>query len=136
MRFYTLLLLGALISGVVFNLAADEVYSIPKEKLDPAAIYWGDPSGFGNPACVDYNALIECTPECKEMKKKKLSSSDPASWILMSDAADRVSGAIARVAKDKDYDLICAKEYWKDLKLGVTAPDITGLVKKQIEEKE
>ncbi len=136
MRFYILLLAGAVISAIVFNVAADEAYNIPKDKIDPAAIYWGDPSEFRNPALVDYTALIESTPEYKEIKKKKLSSSDPASWILMSDAADRVTGAIVRVAKETEYDLICAKEYWKDLELDVSAADITMQVKEAIEKKD
>jgi len=133
MRPYILILLGALVSATVFNVAAEEPYSIPKDKIDPAAIYWGDPSEFRNAAYVDYTALIKATPEFKEMKKKKLSSSDPASWILMSDAADRVTSAIVRVARDSEYDLICAGEYWKDLELDVPASDITMQVKEQIE---
>jgi hypothetical protein len=136
MRPYILLLLGALLSATVLNVAADEAYSIPKDKIDPAAIYWGDPSEFRNPAHVDYTALIESTPEFKEMKKKKLSSSDPASWILMSDAADRVTSAIVRAAKDTEYDLICAEEYWKDLELDIPAADVTMQVKEQIEKKD
>lgn len=122
-----------LLAGVVCNLAAaEEICTIPNDKVNKGAIYWGDPSRFAKPAYVDYDALIQSTPECKEMKKKKLSSSDPASWILMSDAADRVGKAIAHVAKDKKYDFICAKEYWKKLKLDVKAPDITKLVKEII----
>jgi hypothetical protein len=128
--------MAALLAVAVFTVAAGEVYSIPKDKIDAAAIYWGDPSEFTNPACVNYTALIESTPEYKEMKKKKLSSSDPASWILMSDAADRVSSAIVRFAKQASYDLICSKEYWQGLKIGVAAPDITSKVKENIEKKE
>ena len=136
MRFYTLPLAVALVATAIVNVGADETYSIPEDKREPGAIYWGDPSAFTNPACVDYTALIESTPEYKDMKKRKLSSSDPASWILMSDAADRVSSAIAYVAKDKEYDLICAAEYWEELNLGVSAQDITKLVKETIEKKD
>ena len=120
----------------VFEVAAEETYTIPAEKVDHGAIYWGDPSSFTKPAYVDYTALIESTPEYKEIKKKKLSSSDPASWILMSDAADRVAGAIDYVAKEEGYDLICAKQYWTKLELGVKAPDITKLVKENLIKKD
>ena len=136
MKCFTSVALALLIVVLVPELAAEDTHSIPAEKVDCGAICWGDASGFAKPAYVDYKALIASTPEYKEMKKKKLSSSDPASWILMSKAADRVASAINEVAKDTGYDLICEKQYWTKMELGVRAPDITRLVRAKIAQEE
>lgn len=137
MKLLTSVAVVFLMLALALELAAEDTYSIPADKVDSGAIFWGDASGFAKPAYVDYKALIQSTPEYKEMKKKKLSSSDPASWILMSDAADRVATAINDVAKDEGYDLICEKQYWLKLEIGARAKDITALVKKKItQEKE
>jgi len=128
-------LVTVLMFAVAFPHVAEALYSIPTDEVDKCAIYWGDSSGFTKPAYVDYNVLIESTAEYKQIKQDKLSSTEPRCWILMADAADKVAGAINRIAKGKGYDLVCAKDYWNDLQLEVKAEDITDLVKEKITEK-
>lgn len=122
----------ALTGVMVCATTVEGVHGIPKGKLKSASIYWGKPSAFTKVATVKYDVLIKSTPEYQEIKKKKLKSSDAASWILMSDATDRVRGAIAGVAKGKKYDLVCAKAYWDSLKLNVRSSDITKTVQRKV----
>jgi hypothetical protein len=80
-----------------------------------------------NPAVVDYDALLDATPEVQEMKRKGIDRDTPRGQVLYNKAVDRVRNAAADVMKDKGYDSI-----WKTIKhkQGKKAPDATDEIKR------
>jgi len=107
--------------------------SIAKENVDPQKIFWGNSQQFSKPAEINLVTLIEKTPEYKKLVNKKLDSSDAKYWILMTQAQERVTKSIVRVARTKQFDLICETGYLGSL--GIETNDITKLVEKDLTEK-
>jgi len=104
--------------------------SIAKDDVDPQKIFWGNSQQFSKPAEINLVALIEKTPEYKKLVKEKLDSSGAKYWILMTQAQERVTTSIVRVARAKQFDLVCETGYLGSL--GIEAKDITELVEKDL----
>ena len=122
----------ALVMGT--TVAFGEIYSIPHEQIDQKKVYWGVPTGFEKPGEIDYDAIVQATPEYKELKKKKIERGTGKYWILMSQASDRTARAIAQVGQDTEYDLIAAQGYLSGLNPPIPAEDITNLIVDQLED--
>jgi len=104
--------------------------SIAKDDIEPQKIFWGDPQMFSKPAEIDFVALVESTPEYRTLVNESLESSDARYWILMTQAQERVTRSIIRVARKRRFDLVCEKDYLEPL--GIEAEDITSLVEKDL----
>ena len=117
----------AILMAVPLSAAAD---SIGKNDIDTQKIFWGDPQKFSKPAEISFVALVEKTPEYKTIVKEKLDSSGARYWILMTEAQERVTKSIVRVARKNKFDLVCDRGYLEPL--GFDAPDITKLVEKDL----
>lgn len=115
------------------SVAFAEIHSIPKEQIDPQKVYWGVATGFEKAGEIDYDKIIKATPEYKELKKEKIQRGTGKYWILMSQASDRTTRAIAQVGQDTEYDLIAAQGYLGSLQPAIAADDITELILKQLE---
>lgn len=119
--------------GMAASLAFAEMQSIPKDQIDPQKVYWGVATGFEKAGEIDYDKIIKATPEYKELKKSKVERGTGKYWILMSQASDRTTRAIAQVGQDTEYDLIAAHGYLGSLKPPIAADDITDLILKQLD---
>lgn len=118
---------------VVAAIAAGIVHSQFRDKERKVNTYYGDPANFERPVCVVYQRLIEATPEHQELTKlldeNSIDRNDPQASELMSEAADRVAGAIAKFAEENECDLVCELEYWKKFATrGETAGDVTDSI--------
>ncbi|HOZ48493.1 MAG TPA: hypothetical protein PLO37_19790 [Candidatus Hydrogenedentes bacterium] len=110
-----------LASGV----ASAESYAVPKEQLDTKKVYWGTPSGFERAAEIDYQRVIQETPEYDEIKRKKIERGTGKYWILLSQASDRVVRGIAQVGQSTGCDLIVCRGYLSGLEPPIPAEDVT-----------
>ena len=104
--------------------------SIAEDDVDSQKIFWGNSQQFSKPAEINLVALIEKTPEYKNIVKEKLDSSGAKYWILMTQAQERVTKSIVRVARKKKFDLVCEAGYLGAL--GIEAKDVTALVEKDL----
>ncbi len=84
---------------------------------------------IANPARVDYESLMDSTPEIKELRRKGIDRDSARGQTLVTAARDRVRRATNAVMKEKGYDSV-----WKQIsnKKGVAAADITGAVTTRI----
>lgn len=118
---------------VVVAIVAGIVHTHLRDRERKANTYYGDPADFERPVCVVYQRLIEATPENQELAKllgeNSIDRDDPQASELMSEAADRVAGAIAKFADENECDLVCELEYWKKVATGgETAGDVTDSI--------
>ncbi|MCP4643948.1 MAG: hypothetical protein GY851_26125 [bacterium] len=105
--------------------AAAEQMSIPKTQIDEKKIFWGSSADFSNPAEVNYEKVVQATPEYKALKKKKLQRGTGKYWILMTQASERSVKAIRSTGEKQGYDLVCSAGYLGSLDPAVPADDIT-----------
>lgn len=110
---------------VASSSAYSETYSIPPDQLDTQRLYFGRSGKFERPAEVKYNDVLQTTAEYKEIKRKKIERGTSKYWILLSQASDRVSRAIAHVSEKKNFDLVADQGYLGGLKPPIAAEDIT-----------
>ncbi len=82
-----------------------------------------------NPAKVDYDDLMDATPEIRKMKKEKIDENSAKGIQLRTEAEERVRKACEKVMNDKSHCSV-----WKKIKRrdGKKIPDITKTVKKKI----
>jgi len=104
--------------------------SIPEDKIDKQKLFRGDLKRFSKPAEIQFVELVKNTPEYEAIKKESLKSADARYWILMTQAQERVTRSIVRVAREKQFDVVCEKGYLKSL--GVEAKDITELIEEDL----
>jgi hypothetical protein len=104
--------------------------SIAEDDVDSEKIFWGNSQQFSKAAEINLVALIEKTPEYKNIVKEKMDSSGAKYWILMTQAQERVTKSIVRVARKKQFDLVCEAGYLGAL--SIEAKDITALVEKDL----
>jgi hypothetical protein len=86
---------------------------------------------ISNPAKVDYDALLDATPQMKKIKEKKIDPESTEGKALRSEAKTLVTKSCELLRSSKGY---CG--VWKSIKNedGRTVPDITDDVKAKIEE--
>lgn len=118
---------------VLALIAAAIVHSHVRDKVQKANVYYGDPARFERPVCVVHQRLIEATPEHQELMRlwdeEGVDRADPGAQDLMSEAAERVAGAIAKFAEENECDLVCELEYWRKFAArGETAGDVTDSI--------
>lgn len=82
-----------------------------------------------NPAVVDYEKLMDATPEIRKMKKEKIDEDSAKGIQLRTAAGERVRKACEEVMTDKSHCSV-----WKEIKRrdGKKITDITELVTKKI----
>jgi len=90
-------------------------------------------TGFEKAGEVDYDAVLRATPELKELKRSKIERGTGKYWILMSQASDRSTRAIADIGQGTDYDLIALQGYLSSLTPAIPADDLTKLVLARVE---
>ncbi|MHC4470294.1 MAG: OmpH family outer membrane protein [Planctomycetota bacterium] len=78
----------------------------PKVEINEAEIYLGDPKSFKKPAVVDVDKVYAEIPEYKEIRDRKMDSSNPRYLFLMRAASDKFRAALEAVSKKHGYDLI------------------------------
>ena len=83
-----------------------------------------------NPAKVDYDALMEATPEMKELKRKGIKRDSARGQTLVTAARDRVREAASAVMSEKGHCSV-----WKEIshKKDKAVTDITDAVKAKLE---
>jgi hypothetical protein len=123
---------GAAVASIAM-IAFAEIYSIPEDQIQSQKVYWGAATGFEKPGEVDYDSVVKATPEYKELKKKKIERGTGKYWILMSQASDRTTRAIAQVGQNTEYDLIVAQGYLASLEPAIPSEDITDLILQELE---
>ncbi len=84
---------------------------------------------LSNPAKVDYDALLEVTPQIKQMKRDKIDPNSAKGIQLRTEAEALVRDTCEKIRADKSYCSV-----WKkiDRRDGGKITDITDKVKKQI----
>ncbi|MFT5151968.1 MAG: hypothetical protein ACI841_001955 [Planctomycetota bacterium] len=82
-----------------------------------------------NPAVVDYDKLLDATPEIREMKAEQISETSAKGIQLRTAAEARVRKACDAIMTDKSHCSVWKKIKRKD---GKKIPDITKAVKKKI----
>lgn len=87
------------------------------------------PRQLTNPALVDYDALLDATPEIRQMKREKISESSARGIQLRSAAEERVRKACQKIMDQEGHCSV-----WKVIKRrdGRKLPDITDLVKSEL----
>lgn len=77
---------------------------------------------LSNPAQVDYSALLDATPQMKEMKRRGIRASSPEGIALKNAAVDAIATAADSVRSDAGHCSV-----WKSIrhKDGDAVPDIT-----------
>jgi len=113
--------------------ALAQIYSIPVDQCDSKKVFWGSVSGFEKAGEVDYDSVLRSTPELKQLKRDKIERGTGKYWILMSQASDRSTRAIADVGQGTEYDLIAMQGYLASLSPAIPADDITKLVMDRLE---
>lgn len=85
---------------------------------------------LSNPAVVDYEALLQATPEYREIEKQRIDPESAKGRSLRQKAVDRVTKASDLIRKDKRYCSV-----WKEIthKDGRKVPDATQDVKAKLE---
>ena len=84
---------------------------------------------IANPARVDYESLMDSTPEIKELRRKGIDRDSARGQTLVTAARDRVRRATNAIMKEQGYDSV-----WKRIshKQGRSAADITSAVTTKI----
>lgn len=108
-------------------------FTIPAEKVDAQKVYWGIPGGFSKAAEVNFEDVVKATPEYKELKSVERGTGKY--WILLSQASDHATRAIAQLGEETDYDLIAAKDYLVKLDPAIPTIDITEQVVDKLSDK-
>ncbi len=91
-----------------------------------------EPRQISRPAKVDYQALLDMTPEVKKLKRKKIDPSSAKGADLMSKARRRVLTACATVRRANSYCSVWKKISLRERKKGTKPVDITSDVKKEM----
>lgn len=88
-----------------------------------------EPSQVSNPAVIDWQALLDATPELRKLRSEKISESSPEGIQLLTEAANRVNQACESLRSSQGYCSV-----WKAIrhKDGRAVTDITDLVKAQL----
>jgi len=88
-----------------------------------------EPRQLTKPVQVDYDALLEATPEHKKLVKKKIDPNSAEGIKLLSEARDRVRIACESVRAQGAYCSV-----WKAIarRDGTTIQDVTALVRKSL----
>ena len=123
-----------MLAAVIASPALAEPYSIPPEKLDDQKIFWGTASSFEKPAELNYQRIVQTTPEYKSIKRKKVESGTAKYWILISRASDHAVRVINEVGQETGYDFIAAEGYLGSLDPPIKAENITDLVLEKIKD--
>jgi len=129
MRTFSVILVLTLVAVPVCAVAE----SVPEKKIDEQKVFKGDLKQFAKPAEIEFVKLVKSTPEFETIKTESLKSSDARYWILMTQAQERVTRSIVRVARAEQFDVVCEKGYLKSL--GIEAKDITDLIKEDLTDK-
>lgn len=88
-----------------------------------------EPSQVSNPAVVDWQALLDATPEVRKLRSEKISEDSPEGIQLLNDATNRVTQACESLRSSQGHCSV-----WKAIrhKDGRAVTDITDLVKAQL----
>ncbi|MDZ4861703.1 MAG: hypothetical protein SGI88_22240 [Candidatus Hydrogenedentes bacterium] len=113
--------------------ALAQMYAIPVDQVDSKKVFWGAVTGFEKAGEVDYDAILRSTPELRELKRDKIERGTGKYWILMSQASDRSTRAIADIGQGTDYDLIALQGYLATLTPAIPADDLTKVVLERLE---
>jgi hypothetical protein len=88
-----------------------------------------DAKQLSNPVKVDYDALLEVTPQIKQMKRDKIDPNSAKGIQLRTEAEALVRDSCEKIRADKSYCSVWKKIERRD---GGKITDITDKVKKQI----
>lgn len=85
-----------------------------------------DASQLSNPVVVDFQALLDATPEYKKMKDQKISATSPEGIKLNNEAVNRIATQCETIRASNGYCSV-----WKEIKHrdGRTILDVTDKVK-------
>ena len=85
-----------------------------------------DASQLSNPVVVDFQALLDATPEYKKMKDQKISATSPEGIKLNNEAVNRIATQCETVRASNGYCSV-----WKEIKHrdGRAITDVTDKVK-------
>jgi hypothetical protein len=88
-----------------------------------------EPSQVSNPAVVDWQALLDATPEVRKLRSEKISEDSPEGIQLLNEATNRVTQACESLRSSQGHCSV-----WKAIrhKDGRAVTDITDLVKAQL----
>lgn len=86
-------------------------------------------SQISSPAVVDWQALLDATPEMKKLRDQKIDANSPEGIQLTNDATNRVTQACETIRAQQGHCSI-----WKTIrhKDGRAVSDVTDLVKAQL----
>ncbi len=73
---------------------------------DPKKVYFGNHRLFRRPCTVSCDRIYQRIPEYQEILRRGLTDKDPKYHLLMKKATKRFSGAIKKMAQDKNHDLV------------------------------
>jgi hypothetical protein len=88
-----------------------------------------EPKQLSNPAKVDYDALLEVTPQIKQMKRDKIDPNSAKGIQLRTEAEALVRDTCVKIRAEKNYCSVWKKIERRD---GGKISDITEKVKKEI----
>jgi len=117
-----------LTAAILITPLASASQSIPEAQIDDQQIFWGSPVDFDTPGEVDLDAVLEATPEYKEIRRENVQRDTARYWILLGNATNRAIRAVATVAEESGYDLVAKKGYLTSLDPPIASDDITKLV--------
>ena len=85
-----------------------------------------DATQLSNPVVVDFQALLDATPEYKKMKDQKISATSPEGINLNNEAVNRIATQCETIRASNGYCSV-----WKEIKHkdGRTVTDVTDKVK-------
>lgn len=86
-------------------------------------------SQVSNPAVVDWQALLEATPEVRKLRSQKIAEDSPEGIQLLNEAANRATAACESLRASQGHCSV-----WKSIrhKDGRAVTDLTDLVKAQL----
>lgn len=86
-------------------------------------------SQVSNPAVVDWQALLEATPEVRKLRSEKIAEDSPEGIQLLNEAANRVTQACESLRSSQGHCSV-----WKSIrhKDGRAVTDLTDLVRAQL----
>ena len=86
-------------------------------------------SQVSNPAVVDWQALLEATPEVRKLRSEKIAEDSPEGIQLLNEAANRVTQACESLRSSQGHCSV-----WKAIrhKDGRAVTDLTDLVRAQL----
>ena len=109
-------------------------HSIPENEIDIEKIYIGSAINFDRPAEVNFQKIVDNSPEKKEIVRKNIESNTGKYWILLSQATDTARRALENTASEKNYDFVSQKGYLNSLTKPISVPNITDFVLEKLEE--